>query len=218
MGAGKITVLEDSYMFTQGGLALIGAGATTLWFILKNWELLHKTIRGFRAYIVAVTELPMRAARIEKELTVNGGSTVKDALVLMKEKVDFLIARQYFNRQRIDFALSVEGLSMFETDAKGNCISVSANYCRLTGRGEIEHLGSNWIHNIAYEDREKVMKEWIDSVNHRRIFDMRYRLISANGIIVVSCKAHPIDDIHGNLAGYFGVIEPVKEQKNELNN
>lgn len=83
----------------------------------------------------------------------------------------------------------------FECGADGSNTSVSQTYARWIGVGKFELLGWGWVNYVHVEDRTRVRAEWNQCRLEHRVFNMRYRVISADGdVIDVDTMITPIPD------------------------
>ena len=71
---------------------------------------------------------------IKKELTTNGGSSLKDAVVCMRESCKRIENRQRVIIQRTKAALHYSSTALFETDQEGRLIWSNVNLIDLTKR------------------------------------------------------------------------------------
>ena len=67
---------------------------------------------------------------IKKELTTNGGSSLKDAIIDMKDTVHRIDRRQKIIEQRTKAALHYSNEALFETDIAGRLIWSNAHFCK----------------------------------------------------------------------------------------
>jgi PAS domain S-box-containing protein len=97
---------------------------------------------------------------------------------------------------------------IFESDWRGENISVNKSYIRLAGASEEDLLKNNWRQFIHEEDRAKVVSEWRRIVSEKRDGKITYRMASLQGkvaCITVECFAL-IDEEADTLIGHIGVL------------
>lgn len=151
-------------------------------------------------------------AEIKKELTPNGGTSIKDTVNKLATSMDKIVisieslstqgTRMELRQQNI---LNSVTIPTFETDKNGECVFANKAYLDLIGRSMDEIRGPSWINMIHPEDRAKVRSEWAAAVAERRNFELTYRVVCREHMIYdVSCVAIPIA---GN--GYIGKFETV---------
>jgi PAS domain S-box-containing protein len=107
---------------------------------------------------------------------------------------------------------------LFETDAVGECVWVSASYTAMTGRPISELLGWGWTNAIHPSDIADVRSSWERSIREERIFEHTYRFVSVSGTVTkVKCRATPIINDKA-ITGYIGVIEVLPKRKQNTSN
>ena len=68
---------------------------------------------------------------IKKELTTNGGSSLKDAIISMGKSCERIEERQKVIIQRTKAALHYSGAALFETDEDGRMTWSNANFSNI---------------------------------------------------------------------------------------
>lgn len=165
-----------------------GVGGVIIAFVRRSWALLRA---------------------IEAEFRPNGGGSMRDQVVQIKQLVWNMTARQW--------AL-VDGLGepMWESDAQGYCIRCNRALLQLTGRSLDEMQGAEWENCIAEPDRDRVWDAWVDAVERQRTFEAKYRVKASDGAVYeVDAIATPIrdgDTVSGWL-GKFRSVAPAKARK-----
>lgn len=96
---------------------------------------------------------------------------------------------------------------VFQTDVLGLCCHVNLAYRELLGYQFSEVSGLQWKQVIYAPDKELVYEEWQSAVSDKRPFDLRYRWISKDGVVIpVHAHASVILDGSGNVAGWVGFV------------
>lgn len=132
---------------------------------------------------------------IRKELTPNGGSSLRDAINRVERKMESIEFAQHISW---DFY----SVPMFRTDGAGACQWVNQTYLDLVKRGKEFVLGKGWESCIHYEDRENVAREWENACKDSRNFDMSYRMVDVNqNVIRCRCRAYG-----SSKTGYIGFV------------
>lgn len=168
-----------------------GIGTVIVGFVRRSWLLLKA---------------------IEAEFRPNGGGSLRDQIVQIKQSVFNMTARQW--------AL-VDGLGdpMWESDAAGYCVRANRALLDLVGRGFDEISGSGWELIIHEADRDAVWDAWVDAVERHRMFEARYRVKAKDGTTyLVDAIATPIRDgesVSGWL-GKFRAVNTVKPRKKAM--
>lgn len=149
---------------------------------------------------------------IKKELTPNGGTSIKDTVNKLAVSMDKVVTsveslsvqgtRMELRQQNVLNSVTVP---TFETDKNGECIFANKAYLELIGRSMEEIRGPSWVNMIHPDDRTKVKSEWESAVLEKRNFELTYRIVCREQMVYdVSCVAVPIV---GN--GYIGKFESV---------
>jgi PAS domain S-box-containing protein len=151
-------------------------------------------------------------AEIKKELTPNGGTSLKDTVNKLAVGIDKIATNieslaVQGNRMEIrqqDILNSVT-IPTFETNKDGECVFANKAYLELIGRAMDEIRGPSWINMIHPDDRARVRAEWLSAVTEKRTFELTYRIVGRDDMIYdVACAA---TSIAGN--GYIGKFESV---------
>jgi PAS domain S-box-containing protein len=151
-------------------------------------------------------------AEIKKELTPNGGTSIKDTVNKLATSVENISnslnalstqgSRMEIRQQSILHSVSIP---TFETDREGHCTFANKAYLDLAGRSMEDVKGPGWINIIHPEDRKRVRDEWNLAVHEKRNFELTYKIVCHEKMIFeVTCLATPIT---GN--GYIGKFETV---------
>src|SRR6516225_788773 len=95
----------------------------------------------------------------------------------------------------------------------GEMLEDSAEWRLVTGQTEEEFLGSGWLNSIHPEDRERVERDWRESLRTGRIFDDRFRMRAKNGAHRhYDVRAVPIER-DGKIAEWVGACTDVTSQR-----
>lgn len=147
-----------------------------------------------------LTHLAEMGNRIYKELTPNGGSSLRDA-------IDDIRQQQHVAAQRQRSLMSLMDTPMFESDAKGICVWTNRAYLRFFDVSSDQILGNGWVNVIYADDRDKVYASWQQAVNQQREFQMEYRVVCSEGIInKVVCETVCMRGVKGEMVGYVGSL------------
>lgn len=127
---------------------------------------------------------------IKKELTTNGGSSLKDAIISMRESCARIEERQKVIIQRTKAALHYSSMALFETDKEGRLNWSNANLIELTKKstnswkGNASYMieGFDWISLFKEEDREDILAEFKSCLSMNRRFIKETEL--TNGVRV----------------------------------
>ena len=105
-------------------------------------------------------------------------------------------------------------VGLFETDATGRCLYVNKYGCQITGQNLSDVLNQGWVDGIYPDDRERLVKEWLNAIQNQQPFSSEYRLnsLDQSGIWVLG-QAVPLKDPWGKVTGYIGTITDINDRK-----
>lgn len=170
---------------------LLKVGCWTFKFLKKQYE--------------NVLKVHHQVEVIFKEITPNGGGSIKDKINLMSKEIssNTQMTEQIFHRQR--WMMDHRQEAIFEAQFSGEVSWVNKPYCKLTSRDSTDLIGHNWKNTIFEEDRKRVVTNWESCVKDKRQFEDEYRIVITDGrIINVVCSASLVDGY-----GYLGSIKLV---------
>lgn len=102
--------------------------------------------------------------------------------------------------------LDALNLAAYEADVEGNCVWVSERWRQITGLTSEEASRDGWINGIAETDRERVEKEWNESLLEERLFDLRYSMVNRDGVTFpVRGRGNVVRLDSGKIAGFVGI-------------
>lgn len=161
---------------------------------ISAWIMGVRPIVKFSSRISTVCEL------VERELKPNGGKTLRDSIDRIEEAM-------HLGASRSRTMLEHTGICFWESNAKGVCIYVSRNLCRLVERTEQEMLGQSWRNSLHPKDAARVEQSWDDAVAERREFSLDYSYITPTGRrIYVHGHAYLQFDSRGEFVGLLGAV------------
>jgi hypothetical protein len=153
-------------------------------------------------------------AEIKKELTTNGGSSIKDAIIGMRESCERIEKRQRVIIQRTKAALHYSSTALFETDQEGRLIWSNVNLIDLTKRSntwtkDANYMveGFDWISLFREEDREAVLSEFKSCLSMNRRFIKETQLINGVKVRLLGYPYKLTDTEHG------GFLVSITEEK-----
>lgn len=151
---------------------------------------------------------------IKKELTTNGGSSLKDAVVCMRESCKRIENRQRVIIQRTKAALHYSSTALFETDQEGRLIWSNVNLIDLTKRSNTFSKDANymvegfdWISLFKEDDREGVLSEFKSCLTMNRRFIKETELINGVKVRLLGYPYKITDTEHG------GFLVSITEEK-----
>jgi PAS domain S-box-containing protein len=95
----------------------------------------------------------------------------------------------------------------------GEMLEDSTEWRWITGQTEEEFLGNGWLESIHPEDRERVERDWRESLRSGRIFEERFRMRTrGGGYRHYDVRAVPIER-DGKIAEWVGACTDVTSQR-----
>ncbi len=101
---------------------------------------------------------------------------------------------------------------LFETDAVGWNIWVSAGWYRLTGQTPDQVAGHGWADALHPDDRAANLDQWLHCTEHGVPFEAKQRLRRVDGSYTwVIARVLPVRDDHGSVCRWVGSVTEVDE-------
>jgi PAS domain S-box-containing protein len=96
----------------------------------------------------------------------------------------------------------------------GECDYLSPQWAPYTGVPESEQLGFGWLDQLHPDDREPARAAWKRAVSENEIFDMEFRIRSADGNFRwFKARAAPLRSEEGEIIKWFGTNTDIEDQK-----
>ncbi|MDY7020503.1 MAG: PAS domain S-box protein, partial [Cyanobacteriota bacterium] len=123
-------------------------------------------------------------------------------------------ARLRESEQRYATLAAAVPVGIFRTDVMGNCIYVNNHYCQISGLSSEAALGDGWQRRLHPNDRQRVVQEWIQSVQENRSFQIECRFQTQDGSVTwVYAQAVAERDANQQIIGYVGTITDISDRK-----
>lgn len=160
---------------------------------------IFKKGKGVWTFFADLLKFPARIKNIESELTLNGGSSMKDAIARIEEK-------QLILHQKFIFAIENgnEPLGMAFADTDGLCTFASPHLCGMYGCSEYDLLGNNWVNLIKKEDRDRIMREWKSCLADSRPFDQEYAITTGEQFRAIGT---PVRNLKNKVISWFFIVK-----------
>ena len=146
---------------------------------------------------------------IRKELQTNGGSSLKDAIIDMKDTVNRIDRRQKIIEQRTKAALHYSNEALFETDIAGRLVWSNAHFCRYVRDNPNDISGFDWLATIKEEERDELLKEFLSCIKMNRKFSKVTETQDGKEIRMLGYPYKITDVEHG---GFLVSIIPKEEE------
>lgn len=120
--------------------------------------------------------------------------------------IDSIEVRISHAKDWIRALLDALNLAAYEADINGNCVWVSDRWRQITGLTSDEAAKDGWINGVAEKDRQRVSKEWNESLEEERLFDLRYAMVNREGEEhIVRGRGNVVRLSCGKIAGFIGI-------------
>lgn len=150
-----------------------------------------------------IKELYRKINLISEEFRPNGGSTLRDAINRIEDKITL-------QEQKTSAIIKSFPIGTWISDEKGKCIDVNKNLCQIMGRTESEIKGDNWSNWVHQDEKEEVFDEWTRCIQNDLNFDMGYRFVLPNRKIQkVHGTAYRLKNDDGQIVGFLGTLEAI---------
>ena len=141
--------------------------------------------------------LKSKIETIYKELTPNGGGSIKDAINRVQGAVGRMEKRQ-------KCWLQIHDKAVFETDSAGNLTWANREYLGLLGATFEEVEGRGWRNFLA---SDSTFEQWTRAVADKRDFNACFSFRRKSGEMVPACvESLAMKDERGELLGYVGNV------------
>jgi PAS domain-containing protein len=145
---------------------------------------------------------------IKKELTTNGGNSLKDAVIELRTTCNRMETRQKIIEQRTKAALHYNNTPLFETDSQGRLIWTNNSFYELTSNTINDVDGYDWLTYIDENDREDFLSEFNSCLGMNRKFVKITKSCDGKQIKIVGFPYKISDNLHG---GFLVNISEIKE-------
>lgn len=184
-------VLHDVLVKLKEWVELLAPFGVVSGVIWKFW--LKKRVDELR-------DLYKKVLIISEEFRPNGGSTLRDAINRIEDKIAL-------QEQKTVAIIKSLPLGTWVSDKNGKCIDVNKSLCSIMKRTESEIKGDNWSNWIFPAEKDEVFDEWNRCVKNMMNFDMVYRYVLPDGKVQkVHGIAYQLRTDKGDLVGFLGTL------------
>jgi hypothetical protein len=181
---------------------LLGAGGTILSLV---WV---KAIKPTISFLQNQEIITKSLNDIKKELTTNGGNSLKDSIIELKGTCNRIETRQKVLEQRSKAALHYNNTALFETDTTGRLIWTNNGFYELTADSINSVDGYDWLNYIYEDDREDVFEEFKSCIDMNRKFVKIVKNCNGKNIKLVGFPYKINEQTHG---GFLISVSEIKE-------
>lgn len=169
---------------------------------------------GAWKYAADVVLLIPRIGEIHHQLHPNGGGSIPDRVKVLEAGQLTLEHRQETTSDQCSISIDqgnalIDGkeLAMSRTDAAGNVVWVSKQWCYLAGIQRDEALGNGWIKAVRADFQKEVVGRWREAVQNGTPCSVEFRFITG---AYVRATANPIRN-GDRIIGWRGEIEEARQ-------
>lgn len=143
--------------------------------------------------------------RMQKELSINGGGSLKDAVIHTRDTVGILNSRSLFTIDR-------SNLGLFECNTSGDCVFANSAMASLFGTSPESLKGKGWLQFIDESERFDVWDSWKRMLSEGVPYDSTFKVINPSTFEATLCHsvAQPHYGVGGKILGYVGIVEKLK--------
>jgi PAS domain S-box-containing protein len=145
---------------------------------------------------------------IKKELTTNGGNSLKDSIVDLKNMCKRIETVQKIMEQRTKAALHYSNVALFETDQEGRLTWTNNKFYEVTSNSINSVDGYDWLSYIDEDDRKNFLHEFKSCLNMNRKFVKVTKNCEGSNIKLIGFPYKLNDNTH---AGFLISISQIKE-------
>lgn len=118
------------------------------------------------------------------------------------------------SEQRYQTLIEVSPVGIFRTDVEGLTTYVSHYWSKISGLSSQKALGHGWLDAVDPDEREALLKGWLQVVQERRTSVSEYRFLHPDGSSAwVIGQAIPQFDANGEFIGHIGTITDITDRK-----
>jgi len=124
-----------------------------------------------------------RLKSIEIQVNPNSGKSMNDDIKSILQKLGIIDGQLVDLKIGQRNSLDLMDIAYWESDADGRVIYVSVAMCEIIGCTQIDILDSSWMGLIDSDDRDRVIKEWAESVKYASEFNCTYNYRRPDGYL-----------------------------------
>ena len=151
---------------------LFGLAGGVITFISIVWM---KVVRPAVTFMDKHENVAESVEEIKKELSTNGGNSLKDAVCELGVTCSRIERRQSVIEQRTKASLHYNTTALFETDHTGRLVWTNEPFFQLTQHTLTDVEGFDWLTYINEEDRDEFFQEFQSCLSMNRRFNKMVR-------------------------------------------
>jgi PAS domain-containing protein len=191
----------------------VGLVVAIIGVLIPVWRLLLKHfIRPLINLLKSHEDLIIGIDTIKKEVTPNGGGSLKDIVNHLKNTCDNIEKRQLVIEQRSRYSLQFHDEILFETDKKGNLVWANERFLNFVNRSIHDLEGYDWISIIVERDRSKFINEFNSCISMCRKFEF---FTFSSDMEYVKFSGVPYKVYGDSHEGFLFNLSKIPENENE---
>lgn len=153
----------------------------------------------------AIARMEPALAGVQKEVTANGGASLKDVVTSMRDEI--IVER---TARRVLSTHANYELTIHPTTGVIQVQYVSPEFVVLTGLSRDECDRDGWARYVISEDRERVQRLAFDAQKNGHVFSIDYtgENVQTGKRILINQVGTPIISPTGAVIGWIGVMRP----------
>lgn len=156
--------------------------------------------------LALVEALSEDSATIKKEVTYNGGSSLKDAVRKNQETLDETVSR-------LDISDISNDRMIFKINKKGECTFINNAFLDYFGHPENALLGRGWHFCFHPDERDNVLKMWEYALKYHSRYRLVQRIIDKYGNYHTALvQGIPLGN-EDYFKGFLGTIDLIKNKE-----
>ena len=144
-----------------------------------SW-IFFKVVKPTLKFIDKHEDLSESIDTIKKEITTNGGGSLKDVVCKLGDTCGRIEESQQIIEQRSKAALHYNSTALFETDNAGRLVWTNESFNELTGQSTNNLEGRDWITYVHEDEREEFLQEFESCLKMNRKFSKE--VTTSNGV------------------------------------
>lgn len=182
--------------------SILGAAGT---FCSLVWV---KLIKPTLKFVKSQEEVTKSIETIRKELTTNGGNSLKDAVVDLRSTINRMEKRQKIIEQRTKAALHYNDVALFEIDDSGRLTWTNNNFYELTQDIITSVDGYDWLNYVQEDQREELFDELKSCLEMNRKLAKTVQTVDGKTVKLIGFPYRINEKEHG---GFLVSISTLKE-------
>lgn len=180
-------------------ITVLGALYTTAMTLYRN------IVQPIRQSVENQGELVVKVDWIKKELSPNGGTTLKDKVNELSSTCERIESRQIILDQRSKAIFHNYDGPVFETDELGHLVWANAAFYKRMEEHGFRHeiSGLDWICYIDEKDREQFLKELVSCLETARELKVETFSMSNEKVLFIGYPYRTNDTYHAGFLIYL---------------